>query len=51
MGADVLDAGVPAGPAVGRILAEMEAYWLKEACRPTRADLLERLPVVIASQP
>ena len=50
MGADVLDAGVQAGPVVGQILAEMEAYWLKEGCRPTRADLLERLPVVIATQ-
>ncbi|MEQ8707848.1 MAG: CCA tRNA nucleotidyltransferase [Rhodospirillales bacterium] len=50
MGADVLDAGVAPGPAVGQILAELEAHWLKQGCRPTRADLLDRLPVVIAAR-
>lgn len=42
-GRDVLDLGMPPGEAVGRILAEVEAWWISEDFKPKRAECLERL--------
>lgn len=42
-GDDALAAGVPAGPAVGRLLAEVEEAWLAGDFREDRASLLARL--------
>lgn len=42
-GKDLLAAGVPAGPAVGRALAGLRAWWLDQACQPGRDALLARL--------
>lgn len=40
-GADLLAAGLPPGPAVGRALAAVEEWWLDHDFRPTRAACLE----------
>ena len=44
-GADLVAAGLPAGPAIGRGLAAARAFWLERGC-PTgaeaRAELLRR---------
>ena len=42
-GADVLARGVAPGPEVGRLLAATEAWWIDEAFKPTREDVLARL--------
>lgn len=48
-GADVVAAGVPAGPAVGRILAELEADWIAADFKPDQEDLKRRLARMAAS--
>jgi poly(A) polymerase len=42
-GRDALDAGLTAGPAVGRALAEVEAWWEEGDYRATREECLARL--------
>ena len=42
-GADVLALGLAPGPDVGRLLAAAEAWWIDEAFRPTRDEVLARL--------
>lgn len=42
-GTDLLAAGLPKGPAVGRAMAALRDWWLAEAFRPDREDLLARL--------
>jgi poly(A) polymerase len=44
-GADVLVLGVPAGPAIGEILAQAEAWWIDRDFKPSRAALLKQLKV------
>lgn len=40
-GADLLAAGLPPGPAVGRVLAAVEEWWLAHDFQPARAACLE----------
>ena len=47
-GADVIAAGVPAGPEVGRLLGEIEDIWLAGNFREDRASLLARLEALAA---
>jgi len=42
-GEDLLAAGVPKGPELGRMLRALEEQWLAEDRRPDRAALLQRL--------
>ncbi len=42
-GSDVLAAGVPEGPAVGRSLRAIEDWWLDVGCEPDRRACLDRL--------
>lgn len=42
-GQDVLAQGVPPGPEVGRILADIERWWIEGDFRAGRADALERI--------
>ncbi len=42
-GQDVLDAGVPAGPEVGRLLTLLEEEWIAQDFRARRKELLRRL--------
>jgi poly(A) polymerase len=42
-GADVTKAGVPSGPAVGRLLGEIEAWWQEGDFRADRAQCLAEL--------
>jgi poly(A) polymerase len=42
-GQDVLDLGVPAGPAVGELLRAVEQDWISEDFRSDRTALLSRL--------
>ncbi|TVQ29059.1 MAG: CCA tRNA nucleotidyltransferase [Geminicoccaceae bacterium] len=43
LGRDVLARGVPPGPAVGRLLAAIEAWWLEGGCVADRAACLAEL--------
>ena len=42
-GQDVRDLGVPEGPRIGRLLSEVESWWLAEDFQPDRDACLERL--------
>ena len=42
-GRDALAAGVTQGPKVGRVLAELETWWVEEDFQPARTALLKRL--------
>jgi poly(A) polymerase/tRNA nucleotidyltransferase (CCA-adding enzyme) len=42
-GRDLLAAGLPPGPELGRILARLRAWWLDGGCTATREDLLHHL--------
>jgi poly(A) polymerase len=48
-GGDVMDAGVPEGAGVGRILAQLEGKWVEEDFTTDESVLRERLSVLIAS--
>ncbi len=48
-GRDVLALGLPPGEAVGRILDEVEAWWIAEDFRPGRAECLQRLKDLASS--
>ncbi|MEO3434172.1 CCA tRNA nucleotidyltransferase [Inquilinus sp. CAU 1745] len=41
-GADLLALGLTTGPEVGRLLSELEGWWIAEDFRPDRAALLDR---------
>ncbi|MFQ5984729.1 MAG: CCA tRNA nucleotidyltransferase [Alphaproteobacteria bacterium] len=47
-GADVVALGVKPGPAVGRLLAEVEAWWEDGDYKATRRDCLEKLKDLVA---
>ena len=47
-GADALALGVEAGPAVGRLLTAVEAWWIARDFAPDRAAALERLAALVA---
>src|SRR3712207_2758574 len=45
-GADLMEAGIPKGPEIGRLLAQARQAWLAEGCRTDGAyagDLLRRV--------
>jgi poly(A) polymerase len=42
-GEDVMKLGVPAGPRVGKVLKEMEDWWLAQDFKPGRTECLDRL--------
>ena len=46
-GDDVLAAGVPAGPKVGRILREVEDWWIDADFPDDRLSIIERLKAVV----
>jgi len=50
-GADVLAAGATAGPAVGKLLAQLEKDWLDANFGEDRAKLLARLKTLVDQQP
>ena len=41
-GRDLLALGVPPGPEVGELLDRVEAWWIEQDFRPTRAECLEK---------
>ncbi|HEY3776628.1 MAG TPA: CCA tRNA nucleotidyltransferase [Rhizomicrobium sp.] len=45
-GADVMAEGIPEGPLVGKVLSELEAWWVVNDFAPDRAALRERLKKV-----
>ena len=49
-GRDALVLGLPPGASVGRLLVEVEAWWLGEDFRPGRKDCLARLKVLVAEE-
>lgn len=46
-GADVLKAGIPAGPRVGEILSELETLWVERNFSVDRANLVARLEAMV----
>jgi poly(A) polymerase len=46
-GRDALALGVPAGPRVGELLAEVEAWWEKDDFRAGREECLEKLKLLV----
>ena len=46
-GQDVLAAGVPKGPLVGKALGEVEAWWIASDFAPDRPSLLQKLASVV----
>jgi poly(A) polymerase len=49
-GQDAVDLGVPAGPEVGRLLAEVEKWWEEGDYRASRAEGLEKLKALIGAR-
>jgi poly(A) polymerase len=49
-GQDLLDLGVPPGPEVGQLLAEVEQWWEEGDYRATRADCLAKLKALISAR-
>ncbi|HSV30015.1 MAG TPA: CCA tRNA nucleotidyltransferase [Candidatus Omnitrophota bacterium] len=49
-GADCIAMGVPRGPEIGRVLAEVERWWEDEDYRPGREECLERLRRLVAGE-
>ncbi len=49
-GADVIALGVPAGPEVGAILAEVEAWWIEHDFQPDHGAVLGELATRIATR-
>ena len=49
-GADVLALGVSPGPAVGRILAAAEEWWIGAGFEPDKVAVRERMRYLIESQ-
>ncbi len=50
-GADIAEAGVPEGPAIGKLLAEIEAWWEEGDFKATRAQCLAELKRRIGDEP
>lgn len=48
-GRDVMVAGVPEGPHVGRVLAEVEEWWIDSGFTEDRLSLAERLKAIVQS--
>jgi len=48
-GRDVMAAGVPEGPQVGRVLGEVENWWVEQDFAPDEAACRDRLQAVIAA--
>lgn len=48
-GRDVMAAGVPEGPEVGRVLSQVEAWWVEHDFAPDEAACRDRLMAVIAA--
>ncbi|HEY7901415.1 MAG TPA: CCA tRNA nucleotidyltransferase [Caulobacteraceae bacterium] len=46
-GAEVMAAGVPEGPRVGRVLAEVEAWWIDSDFTSDKLSIIERLKAVV----
>ena len=49
-GTDVLVRGIPEGPVVGRLLREVEEWWIERDFVPDRAALLDRLDALVAER-
>ena len=49
-GADVLACGIPEGPEVGRLLRQVEEWWIERDFAPDRAALLDRLDALVAER-
>jgi poly(A) polymerase len=43
-----MDLGVPHGPRIGILLAEVESWWEERDYRPGRGECLDRLRALIA---
>jgi poly(A) polymerase len=48
-GADVLAAGIPAGPKVGELLGKLEDGWIASQFNLSREDLLARIETLAKS--
>jgi len=48
-GQDVLDLGIPRGPRIGALLAEMERWWIAGDFSAPRSQALERLKTLVAT--
>lgn len=48
-GADVMSAGVPQGPQVGRIMAQVEAWWIDNGFKDARLQVLDEMHRIIAA--
>ena len=48
-GRDVMEAGVPEGPAIGKILAEVEGWWIEQDFPDDESLLAEKLKSAIAA--
>ncbi len=49
-GADAIALGLPAGPEVGRVLAEVERWWLENDFQASREAALETLKTLVAER-
>jgi|WetSurMetagenome_2_1015567.scaffolds.fasta_scaffold68925_2 poly(A) polymerase len=49
-GGDVMEAGVPRGPLVGQVLAELEAWWIENGFSQDRAALDQRLKQAVQAR-
>ncbi len=47
-GHDVMEGGVPAGPKIGKILRQVEDWWIDQDFEPDRTDCLEKLQHVLS---
>lgn len=47
-GADVMECSIPEGPEVGRLLREVEEWWIERDFAPDRTALLDRLDALVA---
>ncbi len=50
-GADVLERGIPEGPEVGRLLRQVEDWWIENDFTPDRKALLDRLDALVDERP
>ncbi len=50
-GADIAEAGVPEGPAIGKLLAELEAWWEEGDFKATRKQCLAELATRVEASP
>jgi poly(A) polymerase len=50
-GADIAEAGVPEGPVIGRLLAEIEAWWEEGDFKATHAQCLAELQRRLTATP